>query len=1033
MNRRDFLKYVGAGASIPFVDFFQYKKKGVETLTPFVFPPDDFIPGFPKFYATVCRECPAGCGVHAKMREGNIIKLEGNPGNPVNEGKLCARGQAGLQALYNPDRVKGPMARNGGSELKRIGWKKALTTVSSRLQEVQQQGAADGVVFLTEPLRGSLSGLITKFMDTYGSDQFFSYDFLNDDAANTGNELAFGSARLPHYDIDNAKYIISFGASFLDTWFSPVRYSVGYGKFRDRKVSHRGWLVQCEPRISATGANADHWLSTKPGSEGALALGFCHVILREGLQSPDLSPEEISEWRERLSEYDPETVSERTGVPAEEIEKIGKEFALTGPSLAICGGPATAHVTGTFNAVAVNVLNHLAGSVGRKGGVQFPAPSFLEGEVERSISYKGLTELAQRMEDGTVRVLFLNRVNPVFSTPEAVRFEEALRNVPLVISFSPFMDESAEHANLILPDQTFLESWGDYVPLTEPGKRAVGFMQPTMEPLFGGRQIGDVMLDLAKSVGGPIGQALPQQNFLAYLKDAWRPLHAEMGVNGAPQVEFDKFFEGVVQDGGWYDKASLFIPPEKSPGPDILDEVDDGLAEEAGGDFPYSLCLYASSGLYDGRGANKPWLQELPEPLVTITWSSWVEIGPKLAKELKIKEGDHVTVESPSGEVEVPAYIFQAMGSDIVSMPIGQGHDAYGRWAKGRGVNPLKMVGGEVDEVSGTLAWSGTKVRISKAGGWERLIKYEAPKQVGLEDGVRMMGREIVESVPLDEAKELEDGERLERVTALPSRDLRKGSRFLSQIGLGKFRESKYHTYKNYRWGMVIDLDKCTGCQACVVACRAENNIPWAGPVRFRKQQEIFWMRVDRYWEGDYPEIQAKQMPMLCYHCGNAPCEPVCPVYAPFHSVDGLNGQVYNRCIGTRFCGVNCPYKARHFNYWAAEWPEPMNRMLNPDMSVRPQGVMEKCSFCVQRLRLAKDKAKDEGRLVRDGEVVPACVQTCPSNAMTFGNLSDAKSEVSKKTRDPRRYRLLHDELQTQPAVVYLKAVKEHVRKSRRD
>jgi len=1022
MNRRDFMKLLGVSAGSPFFTrIFKYKKDAKEYLIPFVIPPDDVVPGLPNWYSTVCRQCPAGCGIQVKIREGRAKKIEGNPSFPINYGRVCARGQAGLQVLYNPDRIKRPLVKRGNG-FKNTSWKRAVPAVAEKLRKIREEGNGSKVVFLTQSLRGNLGKLISTCMERYGSNNLLSYELLNDQALSTANELCFGYKGIPDYDLDNAKYILSFGAGFLDTWISPVRYSVGYGNFRDRPFDKRGHLVHFEPRLSLTGASADEWFPIKPESEGVIALGIAHAIVEEGLYQPGLIGEEARSWKDVLSEYDPQTVASRTGLSAKEITRIAKEFALSGPSLAIAGGSAAAQVNGVFNAVASNVLNYLVGSVGIEGGLKFSVPSFFGDTLEKSISYGGMLDLTKRMEKGEVSAVLMHNVNPVFTMPKNTRFEKALENVPFIVSFSSFIDESTKHADFILPDHTFLESWGDYIPLVDTGRRTVGVLQPVVKPYYDTRALGDVILSLVKMVGEDLSQAFPWKTFKDYLKDSWKIFYDESRIRGEIQEDsFENFWEKVLAKGGWWGEEKQYLPSPATPRPEVLSRVPRDAESESKGKF--HLYLYPSHARYDGRGANQPWLQQLPEPLVTATWGTWVEISPELAAKMEIVEGDLLEIDAPTGKIEVPAYIYPGIGDEVVAIAIGQGHTSYGRYAAGTGVNPLEIVNPKAEALSGALAWASTKVNISKTGTHEKVLKTDPDKaQPGLEKGLRELDREIVQWIEPEKAEEVE-GEKLEAIKALPTRDLKKGPHFLSGLGLDKYRQSKYHKYK-YRWGMVIDLDKCTGCEACMVACYAENNLPIVEPLEMSRRRHKNWIRVDRYWEGEYPEIVAKVQPRPCYHCGNAPCEPVCPVYAAFHSVDGLNGQVYQRCIGTRFCNVGCPYRVRLFNWFAPKWPKPLDEQLNTDISVRPVSITDKCTFCVQRLRAAKDIAKDEGRLVRDGEAQPACVQTCPSGAMVFGNLMDSESQVSKLTRNPRRYRVL-EELNTESAVIYLKAIRK--------
>lgn len=1017
MDRRDFIKVMAAGAVTPGV--IGFKEKVVEPLLPYLIPPEDIVPGVADWYASVCRQCTAGCGIQVRIREGRAKKIEGNPLCPINEGRLCARGQAGLQVLYNPDRIRRPLVKDKG-KFKEISWDEGLRLLAGKLGDLKRKGQNKEVFFLAQPLRGHLAKLINTFMENYGSSSFFSHELFDNESLVIANKLSFGYDGIPHYDLANAKYILSFGAGFLDTWISPVQYSAAYGRFRDRPVDRRGRLVQFESRLSLTGASADEWFPIKPETEGLLALGMAGLIVDEKLHDPALE-QEIPAWKGALSGFSLERAAAKSGISREKIADVTRKFAAAKPSLALSGDPANSQTNGVFNAVAVNILNHLVGSVGKVGGIRLNLPPVFPDIIERTITRDELRALGRKMQAGEVKALLLYNTNPAFTLAGDEDFIAGLKKVPFIVGFSSFMDESTELADLILPDSTYLESWGDYVPIADNGKRSVVLMQPVVSPLYDTHQIGDVMLSLAKILGSEVSQALPWNNFLDYLKSSWRDFHRDLSGKGvATGASFEEFWNNLVKTGGWSESAPAFDEnlPARRPKPDLLSTVPNKEPRPLAGE-EFHLHLYPSHGLYDGGNANQPWLQQLPEPLVTGTWGSWAEINPETARELGVAEGDVLKISSETGSIEVPAYIFPAIEPKTIAVPIGQGHTSFGSYAKNRGANPIKLID--------SPAWASMGVEVAKTGAKNKVIKIEPDlPQPGIENGVNELDRHLVQWINHEEAAALE-GKELEPIKALPSRNLKKPSALWSLLGLGKYRSAKTSVRKmDYRWGMVIDMDKCSGCQACMAACYAENNLPLVSDVEMARRRHKNWIRLDRYWEGEYPEVRAKFIPVNCLQCGNAPCEAVCPVYAAYGASDGLNGQVYQRCIGTRYCNVNCPYRARLFNWFNPEWPEPLDQQLNPDISVRTSGIADKCTFCVQRIREVKEKASDEERKVRDGEIQPACAQTCPTGAITFGDLKDLTTKVSQLSRNPRRYRLL-EELNTEPAVIYLKAVRENV------
>ncbi|MGH2708295.1 MAG: 4Fe-4S dicluster domain-containing protein, partial [Actinomycetota bacterium] len=439
------------------------------------------------------------------------------------------------------------------------------------------------------------------------------------------------------------------------------------------------------------------------------------------------------------------------------------------------------------------------------------------------------------------------------------------------------------------------------------------------------------------------------------------------------------------------------------------------------GDGEFVFLAYPHSMLHDGRGANKPWLLENADPVTKITWHSWVEIGPETAKRLDVRNGEILEVTSPNGIIEAPAFIYLGMREDVIAMPLGLGHTAYGAFAQGRGVNALDLLPASKGDF---LPYLATRVSVRKTGRFQKLASVAGVP--------RQLGRGIAEAIPLAAAQKgltveqayLESGHGKHEINTEQELEALKG---WSAEQHEATRHGNYAT-EHPQWAMAIDLAKCTGCEACVTACYAENNIPTVGQEEILRGRELTWMRIERYWEGGEEPgepVSARFIPMLCQHCANAPCEPVCPVYAAYHTPDGLNGQVYNRCVGTRYCANNCPYKVRYFNWYKYNeiaWPEPLHLQLNPDVTVRARGVMEKCTFCIQRIRGAQNHARLEDRPLRDGEFTTACAQACPSDAIVFGNVRDPSSRVARAKQDRRGYHVLED-INVRPAITYLAKV----------
>ncbi len=1017
IDRRSFLKVLGVGgaAAGTMTTLAGCAAAPEYNLFSPVQPSADALPGVLAEYATTCRECPAGCGLVVRVREGRAIKVEGNPAHPVNQGKTCVLGQASLQGLYNPDRIRSPLVADGQGGWKPIAWDEGITLLVGKLGELRQAGKGREVVFLTGHVSGSLDRLVDLWLErAAGGGRRLAWEPIAPGALVAASKLAFGVEEVPRFDLARAKYLVSFGADFLETWLSPTRFTREFAAMHAFSgVGRPGTFVQVEARRSMTGANADEWIAARPGTEGLVALAMAHVILKEGLGRPPAG--QAAPLRRTLDRFAPEAVAKAADVPAATLERLAREFARVRPSLAIGGGAALQGRRATATLVAVHLLNAVAGNLGE-------TVAFGGGErVAGLATGKAMADLVGAMGAGQVAALLVHQANPVYDTPAGLTFAEAMAKVPFKVSFSSYLDETTAKADLVLPDRHFLESWGDAV----PKEGLYGLVQPTMAPVVGvdTRPLGDVLIQSGKLLGDEAARAFPWDTFEAYLKAEWQALQKRL----APSVaDFETWWREALARGGVF----VDVPPRRV---ELLPRAAQVVAslEPPGleGDGDLTLLVYPSANFRDGRGANRPWLQELPDPVTKVVWWSWVEMHPDTAARLGVKSTDVVSLdeakgrvfpmptarrepvydvvalETPHGRIEAPVYVYPHMRRDVVAVALGQGHEQFGRYARNRGVNPMRLLPAVMDEESGALAWLSTTVRVTKTGNRRSLVTT-----AGADD---QQGRNIYESIPLEAAL---TGRRVAHAHEA------KGPAMLPPVA----PQVPYH------WGMVIDLDRCTGCQACVVACYAENNLAVVGEAQVARGREMSWIRVERYWEPDGTTTHA---PMLCVHCGNAPCETVCPVFAAYHNPEGLNAQVYNRCVGTRYCQNNCPYKVRYFNWFdysrdayngrpnpAYAWPAPLHLQLNPDVTVRVVGVMEKCTMCIQRINRAKDAAKDEGRLVRDGEFNTACAQACPTDALVFGNLKEPGSRVAKLRASPRNYAVL-GELDTNPSTTYLARV----------
>ena len=996
IDRRNFLKLVGVSAGAAATSGCN---DPVQKLIPYVIQPEEITPGLAVIYASTCQECPAGCGLHVRTREGRPIKLEGNPDHPVNRGALCARGQASIGRTYLPDRYPGPMERQADGGLAPISWEEAHALVAEKV------AAAGG---RTHVLGGSvgptLSGLIDQWIAAVGAGGRTVYEPFDYSALKEASRAVFGIASRPRFDLSKADFIIDFGSDFLESWTSPVEHG---RQFADaRAVDQDGGgarLVYVGPRLTLTAGNADEWLPAKPGSEGVLALGIARAALAAARVSGADVPD-ADRLRGILSGFGANSVSTITEVPAATIRRLGKALLAADQPVALPPGVALTSRRATATTAAVLILNAVVGAIGK---TVFALP---EGSTADQIaSFGEVTELVERMKAGSISVLLIHDSNPMYSMPADSGFAAALEKVDVVISTASGPDETSERADLILPDHTPMESWGDHV--SRPGVRSI--VQPTIRPLHDTRAFGDTLIETAKAMGEATAAQLPSGSFRKVLEEAWS----------------DTDFRAALAAGGVFD--------DEAAGGEVtlaLDISNLSFKEPRfEGEGSFLLLPVPSPLLSDGRGANLPWLQETPDPVMKVTWQSWAEISHASAKTLGVEYGDVLSVRTSAGEVELPVVPRGGIRDDVIAISIGQGHNVGfyasrtedGKPGGTRGVNLLSILPALTDETGGR-AWLTARADVRGTGAHRRIAKTQ--------EFDNKRGRQLGESVSL---VALAEGAK----TAESHGDGHGGSHEIRR----PYDPSDDSTDDSpYRWGMTIDLDRCNGCSACIVACSIENNVPTVGEEMVLLDRQMHWLRIERFIGDGYQElvtgrnlprdheelgnIDVRHSPMLCQQCGAAPCEPVCPVFATYHNPEGLNGMIYNRCIGTRYCSNNCPYKVRRYNWYdyaIENVHEPMNLLLNPDVTVRGQGVMEKCTFCVQRIEGARQDAKDQGRPIADGEVTPACAQTCPTQAITFGNLKDDESATSKKADagEARAYHALHV-LNTRPAITYLAKVR---------
>jgi menaquinone reductase, molybdopterin-binding-like subunit len=694
MDRRDFIKLTaitGTSATLASCGNPEHQ------LIRFV-PDDDVVPGVAEWKPSICSMCEAGCGITVRVMDADVEttrngqagvvtmavakKLEGDAKDPISRGGLCARGQASIQITYHPDRLTHPLKRSGArgsGAFAEITWDEAIATLTAQLDGLAAAKDQQALACVTRPHRGRRTALAAEFAKRFGAEAPIAFEPFADEVLRRANAISFGHHQLPTIDFARTRFAISFGADFLGTWNSPVAQSGAYATMRQGHPGIRGAFAQVESRMSLTGGSADEWVPVKPGTDGVLALGLAHVLIANKLRPADAgrAGAAIEGWGAGLPDYTPAKVEALTGVSARRIERLARMLVDVQPAVAFIGGPALAHTNGLFHALAVNALNQLLGAVGQPGGVFF-TPGYAPAET-RSLKPEMLA---------SAKVLLLDEANPVFGAPKAWKMADALAHIPFIASFGSFIDDSSVHADLILPDHSFLESWLDSTPESGSIDAAARSAGPVMKPLYQTRAMADVLIEVAGKLKTPI--ALPWKSAEEVSKSAATP--------SAPSASSN------------LPSAMKYAAP-----------VFDGEASQ----YPFHFLPYESLQFGDGSAAHLPWLQEMPDPLTSAMWSSWIEINPQTAERLQLAQGDLVDVTSSQGTLRAAVMIFPGIAPDLVAMPVGQGHETFTRYASGRGVNPIAILAPATDSETGALAWAATRVKIARAGdGDGRLIMF---------------------------------------------------------------------------------------------------------------------------------------------------------------------------------------------------------------------------------------------------------------------------------------------------------------------
>ena len=997
--RRDFLKYLGFSTAAAVLA--ASCEMPVRKVIPYAIKPEDIVPGVPNYYASTFVDNGDYCAVVVKTRDGRPIKIEGNEKSSITRGGTSARVQASVLNLYDKARLRQPYAE---------GHEATFEAIDRRVKEAMAASSAPAYLLTGSIISPTTKDVINQFTTKYPNVKHIVFDPVSYSGMLLANEASYGKRALPSYHFDKAQTIVSLGADFLGTWISPVEYAKQYST--GRKVNAKHLIMsrhyQIEPTHTITGAKADERAVCKPSEIGAVAVALYNAVTSG--TAPSLPSKKLNDT----------------------VVKAANDLRR-GNGLVVCGS----------NDVNVQtVINAINDKVGANGTtINWAATSNYKQGIDADI-----VTLTNAMNAGQVGALFIHGVNPVYEYFQGPKFAEGLKKVPLTVSFADRMDETAQNCKYVIPDHHYLESWGD----AEPKTGYYSLMQPGIAPLFKTRAFQDSLLNWAGAT----------TTYGQYWNQYW------LGKLGS-QENFDRALqEGVIEPGGEMSMGGAGF------GGNVAAAVSAIQTRKGAGQK--ELVVYEKVSI--GRGgcwSNNPWLQEMPDPITKATWDNYACVSPKTAFDLGaeltgINEVDgkkHVIKVTTNGvTTSLPIVVVPGMHNDVVAIAVGYGRDAkVGRAAANTGKNAYPF-----------LVWNGMTFDHYAAATIEKTAEFHDIAITQTHHSYE--GRPIVHEYTLSEfAKnpqqliQFRENE-IGHYAHLPWAETHDAAgQTANAHGAGHGAPAEHNTanpetsavtnleegyrengtlYPNYispgiHWGMSIDLNSCVGCGACVIGCQAENNISVVGKTHVLKAQEMHWLRIDRYFSGmpnDPDSIQTVFQPMLCQHCDNAPCENVCPVSATNHSSEGLNQMAYNRCIGTKYCANNCPYKVRHFNWM--DWNgadcfddnlyedgrrddinDDLTRMvLNPDVTVRSRGVMEKCTFCVQRLQDAKLNAKKLGRPMADGEAKTACQQACPTDAILFGNVNDKNSAIYKLRREEQQERMYYviEHLHTLPNVNYL-------------
>jgi len=958
--RRDFLKMLGY--SLTAATLAASCETPMRKAIPYVIKPEEIIPGIANYYASTFVNGSDFLPVLVKTREGRPIKIEGNKMCHLTNGGTSAKAQASVVSLYDMARLRAPKI---GGEF--ADWSKVDGAVKMAL-------ATGNTVILSSALYSpSTRRLLNAFQSKFTGSKVIYYEPISHSGMLYANERSFGQKAIPGYQFEKADVIVGIGCDFLGSWVSPTEFATQYSQNRriDAAQPKMSRHYQFESRLSLTGCNADYRFTVKPSQEGLVAIALYNEISGSG--SAVSLPE----------------------AAAAGIKKCAAELKSAAGRSLVVSGSNDANVQ-----VIINAINATLGNYGTTLDWASPYKNCAGDD-------KAVKDLLIAMNNGQVNTLIIHNCNPAYDYPDASGFAAAIKKVPHSISLNDREDETSEYVKILAPANHYLESWND----AEPRAGHYLLAQPAIAPLFNTRSFQDSLMKWMDLPG----------DFYNYMRETWA---ATFGGG-------DGFWNTSLQNGVYHRPA---VATAGSFSGDIGSAIS-AVTTKAAAASGVEVILYEGSTMGNGKYANNPFLQETPDPVTKVCWGNNAIISKKTADKLGLTESiskngnSHVKVSANGHSIELPILIMPGMAEDVVAIPLGYGRSKPGNnnCAVGQNAYPMININGD------SFEYSLSGARLEAAAG--RTLIAQTQTHHTIDDR-----RRIINDTSLAEYKEDKFSG---NVMGRKMQD--EGWKDHYFTTLYPSRQEEYT--RGHHWGLVVDMNTCIGCGACVSACHIENNVPIVGKKYTADAKEMHWMRIDRYFAHDLandPEalnLKVAFQPMMCQHCDNAPCENVCPVNATNHSSEGINQMAYNRCIGTRYCANNCPYKVRRFNWFDFQGADSfyknsifnndeyvytddlMRMVLNPDVTVRSRGVMEKCTFCVQRIQEGKLTAKKESRQLKDGEIITACASACPTNAITFGDQNDPASTIAKLKKNERNYGVL-EEIHVLPNVTYLTKVR---------